>query len=72
LITPSAQSAIEATLANYDGKIDVKFKYAFKGFVAELPISMLPFIRKIPTILSVEADALRVRSLSRLAVITAY
>ena len=50
----------------------MKFKYAFKGFVAELPISMLPFIRKIPTILSVEADALRVRSLSRLAVITAY
>lgn len=56
-IDPSAKGLIESRVAELGGKIGVKFNYALDGFVAELPIAIVPLIRKIPNILFVEDDA---------------
>ena len=54
---PSAQGSIESKVTDLGGKIGLKFKYALDGFVAELPVELVPLIRNIPNVLFVEADA---------------
>ena len=56
-ITPSARAAIESAVTAAGGKIGTKYNYVFDGFVAELPTFLLPLIKKIPNILTIEPDA---------------
>ena len=56
-ITPSARAAIESAVTAAGGKIGTKYNYVFDGFVAELPTLIVPLIKKIPNILTIEPDA---------------
>ena len=56
-ITPSARAAIESAVTAAGGKIGTKYNYVFDGFVAELPTLLVPLIKKIPNILTIEPDA---------------
>lgn len=55
-ITPEARVAIENAVKNAGGKIDTRFQYAFDGFVVKLPDMLLPLLKKIPNILTIEKD----------------
>ena len=56
-ITPSARAAVESAVTAAGGKIGTKYNYVFDGFVVELPTFLLPLIKKIPNILTIEPDA---------------
>ena len=55
-ITPEARAAVESAIKKAGGRIDGQFKYAFDGFVVNLPDMLIPLLKKIPNILTVEKD----------------
>ena len=55
-ITPAARAAIESAIKSAGGTIDARYQYAFDGFVVKLPDMLLPLLKKIPNILTIEKD----------------
>ena len=55
-ITPAARVAIENAVKNAGGTINSRYQYAFDGFVVKLPDMLLPLLKKIPNILTIEKD----------------
>lgn len=55
-ITPEARVAIETAVKNAGGTINSRYQYAFDGFVVKLPDMLLPLLKKIPNILTIEKD----------------
>ncbi len=55
-ITPEARATVENAIKKAGGRIDGQFKYAFDGFVVNLPDMLIPLLKKIPNILTVEKD----------------
>ena len=55
-ITPEARSTVESAIKKAGGRVDGQFKYAFDGFLVNLPDMLIPLLKKIPNILTVEKD----------------
>ena len=55
-ITPEARVAIESAVKKAGGTINSRYQYAFDGFVVKLPDMLLPLLKKIPNILTIEKD----------------
>ena len=55
-ITPEARVAIETAVKNAGGTISSRYQYAFDGFVVKLPDMLLPLLKKIPNVLTIEKD----------------
>jgi subtilisin family serine protease/phosphodiesterase/alkaline phosphatase D-like protein len=55
-ITPEARATVESAIKNAGGRVDGQFKYAFDGFIINLPDMLIPILKKIPNILTVEKD----------------
>ena len=55
-ITPEARATVESAIKKAGGRVDGQFKYAFDGFVVNLPDMLIPVLKKIPNILTVEKD----------------
>lgn len=55
-ITPAARAAVETAIKNAGGTVNGRFQYAFDGFVIKLPDLLLPVLKKIPNILTIEKD----------------
>lgn len=55
-ITPQAQAAVEQAIKNAGGTINSRYQYAFNGFLIKLPDLLIPTLRRIPNILTVEKD----------------
>ncbi|MEO0010547.1 MAG: hypothetical protein RIQ39_136 [Actinomycetota bacterium] len=55
-ITPASRAAIESAVKNAGGTINSRYQYAFDGFVVKLPDMLLPLLKKIPNILTIEKD----------------
>jgi subtilisin family serine protease/phosphodiesterase/alkaline phosphatase D-like protein len=55
-ITPEARATVENAIKKAGGRIDGQFKYAFDGFVVNLPDMLIPLLKRIPNILTVEKD----------------
>jgi subtilisin family serine protease len=55
-ITPATQAAVESAIKNAGGTVNTRFQYAFNGFVVKLPDVLLPVLKRIPNILTVEKD----------------
>lgn len=55
-ITPAARAAIESAVKNAGGTVGTRYQYAFDGFVVKLPDMLLPILKKIPNVLSIEKD----------------
>jgi len=55
-ITPEARTVIESAVKKAGGSIDARYQYAFDGFVVKLPDMLLPLLKKIPNILTIEKD----------------
>ncbi|CAN2186597.1 Proteinase K-like catalytic domain [Candidatus Nanopelagicaceae bacterium] len=55
-ISPAARAAVETAIKNSGGTVSSKFQYAFDGFVVKLPDMLLPILKKIPNILTIEKD----------------
>ena len=56
-ITPAARAAVESAVKNAGGTVGTRYQYAFDGFVVKLPDMLLPILKKIPNILTIEKDA---------------
>ena len=56
-ITPETQAAVEKAIKSAGGQVNSRFQYAFNGFVIKLPDSLIPLLKKIPNVLTVEKDA---------------
>ena len=55
-ITPATQAAVESAIKNAGGTINSRFQYAFNGFVIKLPDVLVPVLKKLPNVLTVEKD----------------
>lgn len=55
-ITPAAQAAAESAIKTAGGQVNARFQYAFNGFVVKLPDALVPVLKKLPNILTVEKD----------------
>jgi subtilisin family serine protease len=55
-ITPATQAAVESAIKNAGGTINARYQYAFNGFVIKLPDMLIPILKKIPNVLTVEKD----------------
>ena len=55
-ITPATQAAVEKAIKSSGGEIKARFEYAFNGFVIKLPDALIPILKKIPNVLTVEKD----------------
>ena len=55
-ITPAARAAVESAVKNAGGTLGSRYQYAFDGFVVKLPDMLLPLLKKIPNILTIEKD----------------
>lgn len=55
-ITPEARAVVEAAIKKSGGTVSSKFQYAFDGFVVKLPDMLLPILKKIPNVLTIEKD----------------
>ena len=55
-ITPATQAAVEKAIKSSGGEINARFEYAFNGFVIKLPDALIPILKKIPNVLTVEKD----------------
>lgn len=55
-ISPATREAIESAIKNAGGTINARYQYAFDGFVVKLPDLLLPILKKIPNILTIEKD----------------
>lgn len=55
-ITPEARATVESAIKKAGGRVDGQFKYAFDGFLVNLPDMLIPILKKIPNILTVEKD----------------
>lgn len=55
-ITPEARATVESAIKKAGGRVDGQFKYAFDGFVINLPDMLIPVLKKIPNVLTVEKD----------------
>ncbi len=55
-ITPATQAAVESAIKSAGGTINARYQYAFNGFVIKLPDMLIPFLKKIPNVLTVEKD----------------
>ena len=55
-INPDARAAIEKAIISAGGKIDSKYSYVFDGYAVELPSLIVNLVKKIPNILTLEAD----------------
>ena len=56
-ITPATQVAVESAIKNAGGTVNQRFQYAMNGFVIKLPDILIPVLKKIPNVLTVEKDA---------------
>lgn len=56
-ITPQTQAAVEKAIKSTGGQVNSRFQYAFDGFVIKLPDVLIPVLKKIPNVLTVEKDA---------------
>ena len=56
-ITPAARAAVESAVKNAGGTLGTRYQYAFDGFVVKLPDMLLPILKKIPNILTIEKDS---------------
>ena len=56
-VTPEAKAAIEKTLGQYGGTINAKYQYVFDGFMVKLPDTVIPILKRLTTILTIEKDA---------------
>jgi subtilisin family serine protease/phosphodiesterase/alkaline phosphatase D-like protein len=56
-ITPETQAAVEKAIKSTGGQVNSRFQYAFNGFVIKLPDALIPVLKRIPNILTVEKDA---------------
>jgi subtilisin family serine protease len=55
-ITPATQVAVESAIKNAGGTVNQRFQYAMSGFVIKLPDILIPVLKKIPNVLTVEKD----------------
>ena len=55
-ITPATQAAVESAIKSAGGTINARYQYAFNGFVIKLPDMLIPLLKKIPNVLTVEKD----------------
>lgn len=55
-ITPEARAVVESAVKKAGGTLGSRYQYAFDGFVVRLPDMLLPLLKKIPNVLTIEKD----------------